>query len=153
MPLSLSTSGGALFAGLVCGWLRSVNPTFGRIPGPALWVFNNIGLTAFIAVVGITCGPSFVAGLKTAGVSLFLWGVFVTTMPFIVGIFAGKYIFKMHPGIILGACAGARTTTAALGAIQDEAKSKVPALGYTVTYAVGNVLLITWGVVIVLMMK
>jgi putative transport protein len=153
VPLSLSTSGGALFAGLICGWLRSVNPTFGRIPGPALWVFNNIGLTAFIAVVGITCGPSFVAGLKSAGISLFLWGVFVTTVPFVVGIFVGKYLFKMHPGLVLGACAGARTTTAALGAIQDEAKSKVPALSYTVTYAVGNVLLITWGVVIVLMMK
>ncbi len=153
VPLSLSTSGGALMAGLVCGYLRAVKPTFGRIPAPALWVFNNIGLTAFIAVVGISCGPSFVAGLKTAGVSLFLWGVFVTTVPFIVGIFAGKYLFKMHPGIVLGACAGARTTTAALGAIQDEAKSKVPALGYTITYAVGNVLLITWGVVIVLMMK
>jgi putative transport protein len=153
VPLSLSTSGGALMAGLVCGYLRAVNPTFGRIPAPALWVFNNIGLTAFIAVVGISCGPSFVAGLKEAGLSLFLWGVFVTSMPFVVGIFVGKYIFKMHPGIVLGACAGARTTTAALGAIQDEAKSKVPALGYTITYAVGNVLLITWGVVIVLMMK
>jgi len=153
VPLSLSTSGGALMAGLVCGWLRSVNPTFGRIPGPALWVFNNIGLCTFIAVVGITCGPGFVAGLKSAGLSLFLWGVFVTTVPFVVGLFVGKYIFKMHPGILLGACAGARTTTAALGAIQDEAKSKVPALGYTITYAVGNTLLIIWGVVIVLMMK
>jgi putative transport protein len=153
VPLSLSTSGGALMAGLVCGWLRSVKPTFGRIPTPALWVFNNVGLTAFIAVVGITCGPGFVAGLKTAGLSLFLWGVFVTTVPFIVGIYTGKYLFKMHPGIVLGACAGARTTTAALGAIQDEAQSKVPALGYTITYAVGNVLLITWGVVIVLMLK
>ena len=153
VPISLSTSGGALFAGLVCGYLRAVNPTFGRIPGPALWVFNNIGLTAFIAVVGITCGPSFVAGVKAAGLSLFLWGVFVTTVPFVVGIFVGKYIFKMHPGILLGACAGARTTTAALGQIQDEAKSKVPALGYTITYAVGNTLLIIWGVVIVLMMK
>ena len=103
VPLSLSTSGGALMAGLVCGYLRAVNPTFGRIPAPALWVFNNIGLTAFIAVVGITCGPSFVAGLKEAGLSLFLWGVFVTTMPFVVGIFVGKYLFKMHPGIVLGA--------------------------------------------------
>ena len=153
VPLSLSTSGGALMAGLVCGYLRAVNPTFGRIPAPALWVFNNIGLTAFIAVVGITTGPRFVAGLKAAGLSLLLWGVFVTTIPFIVGIFTGKYLFKMHPGIVLGCCAGARTTTAALGAIQDEAQSKVPALGYTITYAVGNVLLITWGVVIVLMMK
>jgi putative transport protein len=153
VPISLSTSGGALFAGLVCGWLRSVHPTFGRIPGPAIWVFNNVGLCTFIAVVGISTGPAFVAGLKAAGVSLFLWGVFVTTLPFIIGIYAGKYIFKMHPGLILGACAGARTTTAALGAIEEEAKSKVPALSYTVTYAVGNVLLISWGVVIVLMMK
>ncbi len=153
VPLSLSTSGGALVAGLVCGWLRSVHPTFGRIPASALWAFNNMGLTIFIAVVGISTGPSFVQGLKEAGLSLFLWGIFATVMPFVIGLFAGKYLFKMHPGILLGACAGARTTTAALGAIQDEAKSKVPALGYTITYAVGNTLLIIWGVIIVLMMK
>ncbi len=153
VPLSLSTSGGALIAGLVCGYLRAVRPTFGRIPEPALWVFNNLGLTIFIAVVGISTGPGFVKGLKESGLSLLLWGVFVTLVPFIVAIFAGKYIFKFHPGILLGACAGARTTTAALGAIQEAAKSKVPALGYTVTYAVGNTLLIVWGVVIVLMMR
>jgi putative transport protein len=152
VPISLSTSGGALIAGLVCGWLRAVKRTFGRIPEPALWVFNQIGLTTFIAVVGLTTGPSFVAGLKEAGISLFLWGVFVTTVPFVIGLYLGKYVFKMHPGILLGACAGARTTTAALGAIQDEARSKVPALGYTITYAVGNTLLIMWGVAIVLMM-
>ncbi len=103
--------------------------------------------------MGISTGPGFVKGLKEAGISLFLWGIFVTLMPFIIGIFAGKYIFKFHPGILLGACAGARTTTAALGAVQEVAKSQVPALGYTVTYAVGNTLLIVWGVVIVLMMK
>jgi len=153
VPLSLSTSGGALIAGLVCGWLRSVHPTFGRIPSAALWAFNNMGLTVFIAVVGISTGPSFVQGLKEAGLSLFLWGIFVTVMPFVIGLYAGKYLFKMHPAILLGACAGARTTTAALGAIQDEAQSKVPALGYTITYAVGNTLLIIWGVIIVLMMK
>jgi putative transport protein len=153
VPLSLSTSGGALIAGLVCGYLRSVNRTFGRIPEPALWAFNNMGLTIFIAVVGISTGPGFVSGLRAAGISLFLWGIFVTLVPFIIAIYAGKYIFKFHPGILLGACAGARTTTAALGAVQEEAKSQIPALGYTVTYAVGNTLLIIWGVAIVLMMS
>jgi putative transport protein len=153
VPLSLSTSGGALLAGLVCGWLRSVNRTFGRIPAPALWVFNNVGLNTFIAVVGIGAGPGFVAGLKSNGLGLFFAGIVVTTLPFIVGIFAGKYIFKFHPAINLGACAGARTTTAALGAIEEAAQSKVPALGYTVPYAVGNTLLTIWGVVIVLLMK
>jgi len=149
IPLSLSTSGGALLRGLVCGWLRSVNRTFGRIPAPALWVLNNIGLSAFIAVVGITAGPSFVAGLKSSGLSLLAAGVFVTCMPLVVGLLAGRFIFRFHPAITLGACAGARATTAALGAIQDACKSKVPAVGYTVPYAVGNMLLITWGVVIV----
>lgn len=153
IPLSLSTSGGALFAGLVCGWLRSVNRAFGQIPGPALWVFNNVGLCGFIAVVGITAGPGFVAGLKSNGLTLLLAGIVVTTLPFIVGLLVGKYVFKLHPAINLGACAGARTTTAALGAIQDAAESKVPALGYTVPYAVGNTLLIIWGVVIVFLMK
>lgn len=153
VPLSLSTSGGALFAGLVCGWLRSVNRAFGQIPGPALWVFNNVGLCGFIAVVGITAGPGFVAGLKSNGLTLLGAGIVVTTVPFVIGLLVGKYFFKFHPAINLGACAGARTTTAALGAIQDAAQSKVPALGYTVPYAVGNTLLIIWGVVIVIIMK
>jgi putative transport protein len=152
IPLGRSTSGGALVAGLVCGWLRSVNKTFGRIPGPALWVFNNLGLNTFIAVVGISAGPSFVAGLKTQGLELFVAGIVVTTLPLVIGLFAGKYVFGMKPPIILGACAGARTTTAALGAIEAEAKSKVPGLGYTVTYAVGNILLTIWGVVVVVLM-
>jgi putative transport protein len=152
IPLSLSTSGGVLIMGLVFGWLRSVHPTFGRIPGGALWMMNNVGLTAFIAVVGISSGPGFVEGIKEAGFLLFFAGVIVTIIPLLVGIFMGKYIFKMNAGIILGACAGARATTAALGAIQDVANSKVPALGYTVTYAVGNTLLIIWGVVIVMLL-
>jgi putative transport protein len=153
IPLSLSTSGGALIAGLVFGWLRSVHRTFGRIPAPALWILNNVGLTTFIAVVGISAGPSFVAGLKQAGLSLFFAGIVVTSVPLIIGVLMGKYLFKFHPGIVLGAAAGARTTTAALGMIEDVAKSKVPALGYTVTYAVGNTLLTIWGLVIVLLMS
>jgi putative transport protein len=152
VPLSLSTSGGALIAGLVCGWLRSVNRTFGRIPAPALWVFNNIGLNAFIAVVGISAGPGFVAGLQAQGLQLFVAGLVVTTVPLVIGLLVGKYVFRMKAPIVLGACAGARTTTAALGAIEAEARSKVPALGYTVTYAVGNTLLTVWGVAVVLLM-
>jgi putative transport protein len=152
VPLSLSTSGGVLIMGLIFGWLRSRHPTFGRVPEPALWVMNNVGLNTFIAVVGITAGPSFVAGFKEVGWSLFLVGIVATTLPLLAGVLMGKYIFKFHPALILGCTAGARTTTAALSAIQEEVQSKLPALGYTITYAVGNTLLIIWGVVIVLLM-
>lgn len=152
IPISLSTSGGALIAGLVFGWLRSKHPTFGGIPEPSLWVLNNVGLNMFIAVVGIAAGPSFVAGFKDVGFSLFIVGALATAIPLVSGLLMAKYLFKFHPALSLGCTAGARTTTAALGAIQDAVESDTPALGYTVTYAVGNTLLIIWGVVIVLLM-
>jgi putative transport protein len=114
---------------------------------------NSLGLNAFIAAVGITAGPGFVIGLQQSGVSLFIAGIIATTVPLLIGVILGHYVFKFHPAITLGAVAGARTTTAALGLIQDAAKSKTPALGYTVPYAVGNTLLIISGLIIVLIMS
>jgi putative transport protein len=152
VPISLSTSGGALIAGLFFGWLRSKHPTFGGIPEPAVWILNNLGLNMFIAVIGIVAGPTFISGIKEVGFMLFIAGVLATTIPLLIGIWMGAKIFKFHPAINLGCCAGGRTTTAALGAIQDSLDSTLPAMGYTVTYAIGNTLLILWGVAIVLLM-
>src|ERR1044071_8908453 len=153
VPLTLSTSGGALVAGIVGGWLRSVRPTFGRIPSPTVWFMNSVGLNIFIAIVGISAGPGFINGLKTQGVSLFLWGAVATTVPLILGMFIAKYLFKFHDALTLGIISGARTTTASLGLVCDQAKSQVPALGYTVTYAVGNTLLTIWGMVLIILLS
>ena len=152
VPLTLSTAGGALIAGLILGWLRSTRPFFGRIPSPTVWFMNSVGLNIFIAIVGISAGPGFVNGLKTQGISLFLWGALATTLPLIFGLYIGKYIFRFHDAILLGILSGARTTTASLGLVCDRAQSQIPALGYTVTYAVGNTLLTIWGMVLVILM-
>lgn len=152
VPISLSTSGGALIAGLVFEWLRSKHPTFGQIPESSLWVLNNVGLNMFIAVVGISAGPSFIQGLKEVGPMLFIIGILATSLPLLLGLILARYVFHFHPALALGCTAGARTTTAALGAIQEAVDSETPSLGYTVTYAVGNTLLIIWGVVIILLM-
>lgn len=151
VPISLSTSGGALIAGLFFGWWHSRRPTMGAIPEAALWVFNNMGLNIFIAIVGISAGPGFVQGFREIGLSIFIAGIIATSLPLIFGLYIATHWFKFHPAIALGCCCGARTTTAAIGAVQEAIGSETPALGYTVTYAVGNTLLILWGVVIVLL--
>ena len=153
LPLTLTASGGALIMGLVFGWLRSVYPFFGRIPEPAIWIFDTVGLCIFIGVVGLSAGPSFFAGLQKTGISLVFVGLVAALLPHTLGILFGRYVLKMDPLIVLGACSGAGTITAALRAIQDEARSSVPALGYTVPYAIGNILLTAWGPVIVAMMN
>jgi len=152
-PITLSTAGGALIAGIVGGWLRSVRPSFGRIPSPTVWFMNSVGLNIFIAIVGISAGPGFVNGLKTQGIGLFLWGALATTVPLVLGMFVAKYIFRFHDALTLGIISGSRTTTASLGLVCDQAKSQIPALGYTVTYAVGNTLLTIWGMVIIMLMS
>jgi len=152
VPLTLSTAGGALVAGIVGGWLRSVRPSFGRIPTPTIWFMNSVGLNIFIAIVGISAGPGFVNGLKTQGLGLFVWGAVATAVPLILGMFIAKYVFRFHDALTLGIVSGSRTTTASLGLVCDQAKSQVPALGYTVTYAVGNTLLTIWGMVMIVLL-
>jgi putative transport protein len=153
IPLTLTASGGALVMGLVFGWLRSAYPYFGRIPEAAIWIFDTLGLCVFIGVVGLSAGPSFVAGLKSSGISLVFIGLVSALLPHTIGILFGRYVLKMNPLIVLGACAGAGTITAALRATQDAAQSSVPALGYTVPYAIGNILLTAWGPVLVGLMS
>jgi putative transport protein len=65
----------------------------------------------------------------------------------------GRYVLKMNPLIVPGACSGAGTITVALRAIQEEAQSELPTLGYTVPYAIGNIVLTAWGPVLVAMMS
>ncbi|MFT8815809.1 aspartate-alanine antiporter [Acetobacter fabarum] len=152
VPITLSSSGGALIAGLVLGWLRGVTPKLGSVPSASVWFMNTVGLNIFIAVVGISAGPTFIKGLQEAGISVFFWGVFASAMPMLLAPLIGKYIFRFDPAINLGCCGGARTSTASVAMVADVAKSNVPMLGYTVPYAVSNTLLTMWGLVIVLLL-
>jgi len=112
---------------------------------------NTLGLNAFVAVVGISTGPSFVDGFNQVGPMLFVIGAIATLLPLVVGLILAWWVFRFDVAVDLGCCCDARTTTAALPAVQDALESPLPALGYTVTYAVGNTLLIICGIIIVLM--
>ncbi len=148
IPISLSTSGGAILSGLILGWQRNKRPTFGRIPRSVIWFMNNVGLNLFIAVVGLGAGPTFLPGLKAVGAEFFLVGIVCTSVPLILATFVAVKIFRFHPAIALGCVAGSRNAVAALGAIQDNLDSTIPAMSYTVTYAVGSILLIFAGMII-----
>jgi putative transport protein len=150
--IGLSLAVGVLLGGLIVGWLRSVTPGFGRVPGAALWVFDSLGLTGFLAVVALNAGPEFVRGLRESGAVLLVSGVLLGAVPHVLTILVGRYLFHLHPGVLLGICAGGGTSPAGLAAVQDAARSKVPTLGYGVSYAVGNVLLALWGSVVVVLL-
>ena len=137
--MSLGMSVGALIAGLSLGWLRTRRPVFGHIPSSALWIFNNLGVNMFIAVLGLTAGGALMQGLKTAGPLILLVGAILTILGLIINILIARKLFRFSTPVTLGCVAGARLSVASIGAIQSVVQSDVPNLGYTVTYAVANI--------------
>jgi len=149
VPVTLGTGGGVLVSGLFFGWLRSRKPIWGQIPTPAQWVFTDVGLNLFIACVGISAGPSAFAALEQAGLSIFFAGVCLTVLPHVLTWVFGLYALKLNPVLLLGAMTGSGTCTAALNSLKDDCGSSLPVIGYTVPYAIGNVLLTVMGALVV----
>jgi len=149
VTISLSTSVGTLLAGLLVGSLRTRYPLFGQIPDGAISLMTSLGLAAFVGLTGIHAGPIFLSALREAGIGLLLGGMAVTLVPQIVGFCFGHFLLRMNPILLLGGLTGSQTVTAAMAALQERTGSAVPVLGYTPAYPVANILLTTWGSIMV----
>ena len=149
IALTLGGGGGALVAGLVCGWYRSRQPTVGALPAAAQQILVDIGLGGCIAAIGLGNGQAAWAAIQAHGLLLVGMGIVVTLVPLIVATLFAHRILRMNPVIICGALAGAMTVDAAVTGACDVAESQTPVLGVAVPYAVGNVLLTVLGPIIV----
>jgi putative transport protein len=151
IAIGLGTAGGLLASGLIIGYLRSVRPTFGRLPEAARWLLMEFGLLLFMAGVGLRAGSGIIDTLQSSGPMLVLAGVLVTTVPLSLAYWVGSRVLKLNPAILMGALTGAMTSGAALSVVTREARSTIPAIGYAGTYAFGNVLLMVAGPIILLL--
>jgi putative transport protein len=149
IPVELGIGGGVLVAALVIGWYNSRHPEVGALPPAAQWAFSEFGLTAFGAVVGLLAGPAAFAAMREQGLALLLSGAVVTIVPPLVALYFGRYILRLHPMILFGALAGAQTEAASMNKIIEQSGSNTPVIGFTVCYAISNVLLAVCGPIIV----
>jgi AspT/YidE/YbjL antiporter-like protein len=148
--IALHTGGGCLISGLLFGWFRSKRPTFGKIPTATAMHLRDYGLSIFIASVGLASGPQALALVQEKGLMLPLMSLAVVVIPLTACTLYARFILKMPPVLVCGALAGILTCTPALNALVSKAKSESPVAGYTVPYAVSNVILTLLGPIIVL---
>ena len=147
ISIGLGTAGGLLIMGIVLGYLSSLNPTFGRVPHAARYVLMEMGLMFFMAGIGINAGAGVVEAFAEVGPSMIGAGLAVTFASALIGYFFGTKVLKLNPALLLGSVTGAMTSTPALNILNEETKSAVPALGYSGTYTIANVLLTFAGTV------
>ena len=148
LSIGLGSAGGLLSSGLAIGYLRSIRPTFGRLPDAARWILMEFGLLIFMAGVGLRAGGDIIETFIAGGPTLVLAGICVTVIPIFVGYFFGRKVLNIHPVLLFGGIAGSMTSGASLSVVTKAANSCVPSLGYTGAYAFANVLLTVAGSVI-----
>jgi putative transport protein len=145
IPIGLGTPAGLIIAGVTVATLRTINPLFGGpVPEATRSFIENIGLDLFVGALGLNVAPSLVAAL-TQGWNVVLVvaiGMVAALVPPFVAWLVGLYLFKMDPMVLAGAVAGARSSTTAMKALQDESKSAVPAFGYPVPYALSAIIVL-----------
>jgi AspT/YidE/YbjL antiporter-like protein len=149
IPVSLGSGGGALVSGLVCGWINAKRPSIGHMPDHAVQLLKDLGLAVFVACVGLSAGPEAIALIREHGAVLPLIGLLVSLGPACLSLWVGHKILKIEGPLLVGAIAGQHVSTPAISAILTSSGSSVPLLGYTVTYAIANVLLPVLGPIIV----
>ncbi len=151
VTFSLGTGGGALLSGLLFGWLQSLRPGIGHIPASAIELMKDLGLAMFIACVGLSSGPQAMALIKNYGVALPLMGILIALLPAVLSLLFGRFVLKLESPVLLGAIAGQQCSTPALSAVVNVAGNSTPLLGYTITYAISNIVLPLLGPLIVFM--
>ncbi len=149
IALSLGTGGGALLTGLVFGWWRTRHPAIAATPPAALEIMKDLGLTVFVACVGLSAGPQAWQLVKQYGLLLPAIGISVALLPAMVSLLVGRGLLKIEIPILLGGIAGQQCSTPALSAVQNAAGNTTPLIGYTITYAISNAILPLLGPVVV----
>ncbi len=149
IPLSLGSGGGALLSGLVFGWINFRRPAIGAIPQASVQLLKDLGLATFVACVGLSAGPDAIVLIREHGAVIPLIGLAVSLGPACLSLWIGHKVLKIEGPLLIGAIAGQHVSTPAISAIMAKSQSSVPLLGYTVTYAIANVMLPVLGPVIV----
>ena len=127
---SLGTAGGVLLAALILSYIGKIGPLNFRMDPKGLGYLYQMGLTFFMAVVGLRYGYDVVSSLTGSGLILALSAVVVEAVAVIVSFFIGHKIFKLNWIILSGAIAGGCTSAPGLGAAISSTDSEEPTTGY-----------------------
>ena len=149
VSVALGTGGGCLLSGLLFGWIRSRYPLIGSLPSAAAQILKDFGLATFIAAVGLSAGPDAIKLVREYGVALPFVGILMVLIPGLLSLWIGRMFLKLDAPMLLGAIAGQQCSTPTISALVGVTGNSTPVIGYTITYALSNILLPLMGPLVV----
>ena len=135
-PVKLGLAGGPLLVSILLSRIGRVGPVVWYLPLSANLVLREVGITLFLACVGLKSGGKFVETLVHGdGLYWLGLGAIITAVPLIIVGLAARYIFKLNYLSLCGLLAGSMTDPPALGFANQIAASDAPSITYASVYA------------------
>ena len=131
--LALGLSG-VLIVALVLGQQRRTGGMNWTIPLSANLVLRNLGLTLFLAQVGMASGPKFAATVTDTGLMMLALGAIVLCALVLPILLLGLFVYKMPYDEIAGIVSGACGNPAILAYSNKLAPTDRPDIGYAMIF-------------------
>jgi putative transport protein len=135
VPLRMGIAGGPLILAILLSRIGRIGPLVWYMPLNANLAFRELGVTLFLACVGLKAGEKFFATAFTAeGLRWLLCGLGITVVPLIIVGLVARLVFKLNYTVISGLVAGSMTDPPALAFAHTVCKSDAPSVSYATVY-------------------
>ena len=110
----IGLAGGPLIAAIFLSRIGSIGPLVWHVPPSANQMLRTIGISLFLAAVGLRAGAGFVETFLKEGLSWFLGGALMTLVPILIASLVARLCFKLNFLSLCGLLAGSMTNPPAL---------------------------------------
>ena len=135
-PVKLGLAGGPLIVAILIGRFGAHFHLVTYTTQSANLMLREIGISLFLAAVGIGAGDGFIDAIADGGYRWIGYGVLITVIPILVVSVIARLWLKMNYYTLMGLIAGSLTDPPALAYANATAGNDMPAVGYSTVYPV-----------------
>ena len=135
VPVKLGLAGGPLVLAILLGRLGHIGPLVWHMPASANLAFRELGITLFLACVGLKAGaPFFHTVFTSEGLSWIIGAACIAMIPLLAVALIGRAVMKLNFMTLSGLMAGSMTDPPALAFANAISKSDAPSVAYATVY-------------------
>jgi putative transport protein len=134
-PVKLGLAGGPLIVAILVSRFGPNCKLVTYTTMSANLMIREIGISLFLACVGLGAGNGFVDTILNEGGYVWIgYGVIITVVPLLIAGFLGRYVYKVNYLKLIGVLSGSMTNPPALAYSNEQTSCDLPSVGYATVY-------------------
>lgn len=133
-PVKLGLAGGPLIVAILLGYFGPKLKITTYTTASANMMLREIGISFFLAAVGLGAGENFISSIVNGGYWWILYGALITIIPIVCVCLIARLVFKLNFYQICGLVTGSTTNPPVLAFAQDAYGTDYTSVNYATVY-------------------